>query len=203
MPNDFFLQWHLLYEREKSFYILTKRNFMKLQILATILFLSTSTMAKEKKHEHREHSAHVHGAGTLAIAFDDTKGQVEFKGASEGILGFEHKPKNKKDEKIVADAVSRFENDIGKMIQMDASLGCQFTKEKIGQVSEAGEEGSGEHSDWAANFTVACAKSPMGTKIIIDFSSFKLLKDIDITILAGSAQKSAEFKKNPVTIELK
>jgi hypothetical protein len=182
---------------------LTKGSFMKLHILATTLFFALNVMAKEKKHEHREHGAHEHGAGTLAIAFDDTKGKIEFKGAAEGILGFEHKPKNKKDEKAVADAVAHFENEIGKMVQMDSTLGCQFTKELIGQVPEEGEKGSGEHSDWAANFTIACAKSPMGTKIVIDFSSFKLLKDMDITVLAGSVQKSAEFKKKPVTIELK
>ncbi len=176
---------------------------MKTRILVATLFLALNVIAKEKKQEHREHGAHVHGAGNLAIAFDDTKGKIEFKGAAEGILGFEHKPKNKKDEKAVADAVAHFENDIGKMVQMDASLGCQLTKEMIGQVPEEGEEGSGEHSDWAANFTVACAKSPLGTKIVIDFSSFKLLKDMDITVLAGTVQKSAEFKKKPVTIELK
>ncbi len=96
---------------------------MKLHILAAILLLTTTAIAKEKKHEHREHGAHVHGAGNLAIAFDDAKGKIEFKGAAEGILGFEHKPKNKKDEKAVADAVAHFENDISKMIQMDASLG--------------------------------------------------------------------------------
>lgn len=176
---------------------------MKLNILAAILLLTLNVIAKEKKHEHREHGAHVHGAGNLAIAFDDTKGKIEFKCAAEGILGFEHKPKNKKDEKAVADAVAHFENDIDKMVKMDASLGCQFTKEMIGQVPEAGEEGSGEHSDWAANFNIVCAKPPVGTKIVIDFSSFKLLKDMDITVLAGSVQKSAEFKKKPVTIELK
>jgi hypothetical protein len=176
---------------------------MKLQILTVALLFGITVIAKEKKHEHREHGAHVHGTGNLAIAFDDTKGKIEFKGAAEGILGFEHKPKNKKDEKAVADAVAHFENDIGKMIQMDASLGCQITKEMIGQVPEEGEEGSGEHSDWAANFNVVCSKSPIGTKIVIDFSSFKLLKDMDITVLAGSVQKSAEFKKKPVTIELK
>ena len=173
---------------------------MKLSILISILFFTfTSFAADKKKHVHREHGAHAHGTGNLAVAFDDTKGKIEFKGAAAGILGFEHKSKNKKDEKAVADAVAHFENDISKMVQMDASLGCQFTKELIGQVPE---EGSGEHSDWAANFTVVCTKSPLGTKIVIDFSSFKFLKDLDITVLAGSLQKSAEFKKSPVTVEL-
>ena len=89
------------------------------------------------------------------------------------------------------------------MIQFDSSLNCQFTKEMIGQVAEEGEEGSGEHSDWAANFAVTCDKSPLGSKLTIDFAHFKRLKDIDVTILAGSIQKSVEFKGKPITTELK
>lgn len=176
---------------------------MKFFILTTTLLLTMTTMAKEKKHAHHEQKAHVHGAGKLAIAFDDTKGRIEFKGAAEGILGFEYRPKNKKDEKVVTDAVAHFENDIGKMVQFVASLQCQFSKENIGQVPEEGEASSAEHSDWAANFNVTCAKSPLGTNIIVDFSSFKLLKDLNITVLSGSIQKSAEFNRKPVTIELK
>ncbi len=176
---------------------------MKIYVLSTILLLSMNVFAKEKKHKHHDHGAHVHGAGNLAIAFDDVKGKIEFKGAAEGILGFEHKPKNKKEEKIVSEAIARFENEMSKMVQMDSSLNCKFTKDMIGQVPEEGNEGSGEHSEWVANFTVICSKSPMGTKLIVDFSNFKSLRDLDITILADSVQKSAEFKKKPVTIELK
>lgn len=178
--------------------------------MKSIFFIISFFSILSFAHEHREHGAHEHGAGKLAIAFDDAqpgspavKGKVEFKGAAEGILGFEHQPRNDKDKKIVADATAHFENDIGKLVQMDQSLDCKFTKELIGQVPEEGEEGSGEHSDWAANFNVTCAKSPVGTKMTVDFSSFKRLHDLDITVLAGNVQKSAEFKKKPVAIELK
>ena len=171
-----------------------------MKIMTIILFLGLTCFAKEK---HREHGAHVHGDGKLAIAFDDTKGKIEFKGAAEGILGFEHKAKNAKDKKTLSEAILFFENNISKMIQFDSSLNCQFTKEMIGQVAEEGEEGSGDHSDWAANFAVTCDKSPLGSKLTIDFAHFKRLKDIDVTILAGSIQKSVEFKGKPITTELK
>lgn len=176
---------------------------MKYPILIALCFLTLRAQSAEKKQEHREHGAHVHGAGNLAIAFDETHGKIEFKGAAEGILGFEHKPKSKKDEKTVSNAVAQFDKNISKMIQMDPALNCLFTKEMIGQIPEKGEEGSGEHSEWAANFDVTCDKSPLGTKMIIDFSYFKLLNDMDITVLVESVQKSAEFKRKPVTIDLK
>lgn len=151
----------------------------------------------------RELGAHVHGNGNLSVAFDNSKGKVEFKGAAEGILGFEHQPRTAKDKKTVADATAHFENDISKMVSFDPSLNCKFKKEMIGQVPEEGHEGSGEHSDWAANFSVTCDKSPLGTKLTVDFSSFKLLHVVDITVLVEAAQKSAQFKAQPVVIDLK
>jgi hypothetical protein len=166
--------------------------------------VSIAETKKEKHHEHREHGAHVHGGGTLAIAFDGATGKVEFKGAAESILGFEHQPKSEKDKKAVAQAIVNFEKNISKMVQFEPSLGCQFKTDLIGQVPEEGEEGSGEHSDWAAQFSLACSKSPIGSKLTVDFTSFTRVKDLDITILADSLQKSAEFKgKKPVIIELK
>jgi hypothetical protein len=171
--------------------------------LISILSFAKSHPTTEKHHEHREHGAHVHGGGTLAIAVDDLNGKVEFKGAAEGILGFEHQPRSENDKKTVTDAIALFENNISKMVQFDSSLNCQFKKEMIGQVPEKGHEGSGEHSDWAANFSVVCGKSPVGTKLTIDFTSIKRLKDLDITLLVGSVQKTAEFKGKPVIIELK
>jgi hypothetical protein len=180
-----------------------KTLFVLISFLSALCF-ADSHPKKEKHHEHREHGAHVHGGGTLAIAFDDAKGKVEFKGAAEGILGFEHQPRSDKDKKTVADEAAHFEKDISKLVQFDPSLNCQFQKDLIGQVPEEGEEGSGEHSDWAANFSVTCNRSPLGTKITIDFTSFKRIKDLDITALIGSAQKSAEYKgRKPVVIELK
>jgi hypothetical protein len=179
-----------------------RKKFL-MAVLFTVGAASLVSAKPRKKHDHREHSAHVHGAASLAIAFEDTHGRVEFKGAAESILGFEHQPHNDKDKKAVAEAAAHFEKEIEKLVQLDSKLGCQWAKELIGQVPEKGEEGSGKHSDWAANFTVVCTKSPLGTRLTVDFSSFKQLKDLDVTVLVGTVQKSAEFKGKPITLELK
>ncbi|PIS11288.1 MAG: hypothetical protein COT73_04760 [Bdellovibrio sp. CG10_big_fil_rev_8_21_14_0_10_47_8] len=176
---------------------------MKKIIFSFALFSVAAFADSHSKHEkHREHEAHVHGSGSLAIAFDANKGKIEFLGAAEGILGFEYQPRTAKDKKAAAEATERFEKDIGKIVQMDPALKCQFTKDLIGQVPEKGEEGSGKHSDWAANFSVSCAKDPVGTKIKVDFSSFERIKDVDITVLAGAIQKSVEYKGSSVIIDL-
>ncbi len=177
---------------------------MKTMILFLVM-ITTSVFAnshKKEKHEHREHGAHVHGSANLAIAFDDAKGKVEFKGAAEAILGFEHQARSEKDKKTLADATSYFEKEMSRMVKMDPALNCQFAKETVGQVPEEGEKNQAEHSDWSAVFTVTCAKAPVGSKITVDFTHFPHLNDLDITVLAGSIQKSAEYKKKPVTIDL-
>lgn len=175
------------------------RKKMKKLIFILICTISLA-FAKEVKHEH---GAHVHGAGKLSIAFDGKSGKIEYDGAAEGILGFEHKAKSNKDKKTLADSVSKFEKDISTLIQFDSSLGCKFENEEIGQVPEDGEKDIEKHSDWQAKYSVTCDKSPVGTKIKIDFTAFKLLKDLDVTVIADSVQKSEEFKGKPVFVDLK
>ncbi len=176
---------------------------MKIFTLIILSTLSFQTFAKEKHAEHRHHESHVHGAAELAIAFEGNKGKIEFKAAAEGILGFEKIAKNKKELQKVQEVTKMFEKNISQYVQLDASLKCQYSKEKIEQIAEANQKGSGTHSDWVANYKLTCDKSPVGTKLTVDFKEFKKLKDVDITLLADTLQKSAEYKGKPVVIELK
>ncbi len=168
-------------------------------IFITIIVLSSLAFAKEKK-EHRHHEAHVHGGATLNIAFDQWKGKVEFKAASAGVVGFEHLAKTEKDKKTVTEAKTNMDANIAKLIQFDSALGCVFTKEKIEIVPESD---SSKHSDFVASFQVTCVKSVVGSKVTFDFTSFKKIKDLDVTVLADTVQKTAEVKSKPVVLELK
>jgi hypothetical protein len=169
---------------------------MKNMIIFLLVMGTANVFAKEQ--EHREHEAHVHGAAALSIAFEGSSGRVEFKGASDGILGFEYEAKSTKDKETLAKIIAQFESNISKMIQLDSSLGCLFVKDKI----EQHREGTGSHSDFIANFNVVCQKSIKGSKLNLNFTSFKGLKDLDVTILADELQKSVELKDKPVTVDL-
>lgn len=178
--------------------------------LALVLVLVGATGYAGKKKEHRQHEAHVHGGATLSIAFDQLKGKAEFKAAAEGVLGFEHEAKSEDDRKKLNETVAKFEASIGSMVKFDEALGCTFVKEKIEIVAkneqhvEKGNGGHhGEHSDFIANFTVNCKNEIRGAKVVFDFSQFRGIKDIDVTMLVGDLQKSVEVKKKPVTLELK
>lgn len=185
---------------------------MKLVILGFGLLLCLTSFAKEK---HREHGAHVHGAGTLGIAFDEAKGTLEFKIPSESIFGFEYTPTKEKDKKAMKDGLEKLETKISEMVVFDSSLNCLITKEKLEVVKEKhdGEDADhdkkqdehhGGHSETVAIFLVKCDKSPVGTRIVFNFQKFfPRIKDLDIQVLAGAVQKSVEAKKNGASVEVK
>lgn len=167
--------------------------------LFTICSLSVPHALAEE-HHHHEHGAHSHGSGTLAIAFDNLKGQIEFKAAAFGIVGFEHPAKSVTDKKQLADVISKFESGISKFVSFDPNLSCVFKKEKVDMVPDTDGD---NHADFIANFEITCGKPPMSSQLKIDFSTYSKIKDLDITVLIGDVQKSAEFKGKPVVLELK
>ncbi|MCB0369358.1 MAG: DUF2796 domain-containing protein [Bdellovibrionales bacterium] len=165
--------------------------------IMSVLLGSLLTFSAE--HEHRQHEAHVHGGAKLSIAFDNTKGEIEFRAAAEGVLGFEHQAKSKEDKIKLAKTISVFEKEITQMVKFEKQLACEIRKKEINMKMEKGSH----HSDFIATYNVECNKNPQGTKLDFDFTQFNKLNDIDVVILIGDLQKSIELKKAPVSIELK
>jgi hypothetical protein len=147
---------------------------------------------------HREHKAHAHGQAQLTMAFDQIQGSAEFETPAEAIVGFEHEAKSAKDLQRKQEAFLKFEKDFPQMLKLDPALKCQFHTDSI----EMKTEGGG-HADFVASFKIQCEKSPLGTALTLDFSSYKGLKMVKATILAGTIQKSVDVKSKPVRVELK
>lgn len=177
---------------------------MKICMALVFALSSCAAIALAEKGKHRHHKAHVHGNGKLQIAFDGNKGQLQFDAAGMGVLGFEHQAKSEKDQKKLADTIALFESDISKWVKFEPALDCKFAKIEIGQKVEESQKEKGhlEHSDFFAKFSIECAKPLAGTKVSFDFGVFKKLKDLDITVLVGDKQKSAEFKGKPVELDI-
>lgn len=177
---------------------------MKTVIVCVSFLLGLTVLAKEKVH--REHGAHLHGAGSLGIAFDENKGRLEFKIPSDSIIGFEYTPKTEKDKKIRLAQLEKLEKNISEMVVFNSALKCQITKDKIEVVKDEKEskEMHAEHSDTFATFDVKCSRSPMESTITFNFQKFfSRIQDLDVEIIADSFQKSIEVKKDGTTVELK
>ncbi len=180
---------------------------MKTIFLAFTLFLCLTAFAKDKtvstKLKHREHGAHAHGAGTLGIAFEGLKGQLDFKIPSVSIIGFEYTPKTEKDKKIKLQQLAKLENNISEMVQFTPNLHCVITKDKVEVIKDEKEsqEAHAEHSDITAIFNINCAQSPAGTELTFNFQKhFPDINDLDVQIIVGDIQKSIEAKKNGTRI---
>lgn len=178
--------------------------FINLTTIILLLALNSIALAKS----NRKHEAHVHGGGQLSIAFEGANGQIEFKSAAESILGFEHMPKNNSEKSLIEKMKSQFASEMKDYVRFEDALACKFTADKIMQEAEAHKDhdedsGSGEHSDWVAQFKVICDKSPLNSELQIDFRKFKKINDIDVTLIIDDLQKSAEYKGLPLQIKLK
>lgn len=175
--------------------LILKEADMKFGLFLFVGVLVSYTFASE----HRQHSAHAHGLGTLGIAFEGSKGNVEFKIPGESIFGFEHEAKSSKDKKQKSDALAKLENKISEMLVFDPALNCKITKNKIEIIAE-----SDKHSNIMAMYSVVCSKSPLGTEIIFNFQKqFPKIKDLDVQVIIDNLQKSIEVKKNDTKLFLK
>lgn len=176
-------------------------TYTRLLVLAIAVITASltplRTRAHDSHHQHRAHGAHVHGSAQLNIAFDGKNGKIDFKAASEGVVGFEHLARSAQDKKTLADVISKFELNTNTLVQFDAKLNCKYKKEKAEMTFDH------EHSDFIAIINVACDAPVVGSKITVNFSDFKNIHDLDITVLADNIQKTAESKGAPITIDLK
>jgi len=182
------------------------RKILLLSIVLSFLVTPLSVFASKKKHHHE---AHAHGVGILNVVFERNQGRIEFKAASEAVLGFEHEAKTENDKKKLKDTIVNFETNMSSMIKFNESLGCVFLKDKIEMISDKEENKNkskvrrAEHSDFIVHFNVNCKKEVKGSTVTVDFSSWKNLNDLDVTFLIDDIQKSIEIKKKPITLDLK
>lgn len=168
-------------------------------MIVAVTFLSLNVFAHEAKHakgkgghKHR-HGAHVHGEATLAVAFEGTSGQVDFRSPSDAIYGFEHEPKNEKQKAAVDESLKMLESHIEMMLEFPISLGCKFTKEKV---SIERESAKSKHAETVAVFKVACDKSPAGASVNLAFHEhFPNIKVLKATFVVDSMQKSMDVKQ--------
>lgn len=176
---------------------------MKSLLIALLAGVSVIAVAHEHKHEHKAgHKAHVHGEAKVTVAFEGMKGKIELEIPAESLLGFEHKPKNPTEEKKVSDGLAKLESSIGKMLVFAADLKCSIKKENLDIDYQA--EGSGTHADVDGDFSVECAKSPVGTKVQLSFfQPWMKAKSFETQFLLDNVQKSFKHTKNGQNVELK
>lgn len=141
--------------------------------------------------------AHVHGVGSVSIAFDGNIGKVELTAPADSIVGFEKAPKTEAQKKKQAAALEKLSSKIADMVAFESGLACAFVQDHV-------EMKAGEHGDVDGSWNVTCARNPIGTKITFEFQKFfPALRKVEIIALIGGLQKSLNAEKDGATLILR
>lgn len=176
---------------------------------AAIMIASTAARAQE---EHRELGPHVHGHGTLAIAFQGDKVQMEFTAPGMDIVGFEHSAETDDQIKAVDQALADF-NDPLRYFVFPAAAGCSVSASDVKIVAEDHDEHAegkeeakdhddhedheGHHNEFRAIYSLTCTDPAEISRIDFPFfDRFPGSQELDVTLIDDSGQKVVEVSRD-------
>ncbi len=134
--------------------------------------------------------AHVHGAATLNLAMEGTKGELEFETPAEGIIGFEQAPKTPAQKKAVADALAAFRTKANALFVLPPEAKCTLTPKEV----DFHREGA-QHAEMHAQYAVVCAKEPKGQLVLKALESYPNLREVTVVYVSNAQQKSGKVTK--------
>ncbi|MBN8731297.1 MAG: DUF2796 domain-containing protein [Acidobacteria bacterium] len=170
-----------------------------MQLVLALLIGLAPLAAAQGKRAHRGHAAHEHGAAAINIVIEGTTGIVEFEAPAEGVFGFEHAARTAAQKKQVEAALATVRTKGGEMVQFDAGRGCRWEAKSVEVVREAGEE----HAEVKAEYTVACAQAPGGSRLRFGVSRmFPRIERVQVQVLNGAQQAGLGVRGDRGTIVL-
>jgi hypothetical protein len=107
-------------------------------ILLPVLALGCGTL--------QAHGAHEHGVAEMDVAQDGTELQIELSTPAANLIGFEHPPRNAREQAILRDAVTALEQG-GGLLAPSAAAACTLRDARIlSALLSTGDDGH-EHDD--------------------------------------------------------
>ncbi len=186
--------------------------------LAAILATGWGANAEEKSFHQEE--AHVHGIGRLNVALEGNQLAIELISPAANIVGFEHEPENKAQEKAISDATVALK-DAAQVFALAPEAGCQLAKvdvatamldeehheekhetESQGQGSHGHEEHDEErHSEFHVTYEFQCLK-PAELKFVdvLLFQRFPGTEELEAQVIGPDRQMARELTPDSVRI---
>jgi len=173
-------------------------------IAVGILAATNVAFAEE---EHRELGPHVHGHGTLAIAFEANNVQMELTAPGMDIVGFEHEAETDEQKKAVEAALDELKDPL-KFFAFPDAAGCKVVAADVKIVEEEHEEhdaaptsegaaaAEDHHDEFRAAYTLACTDAALVTRIDFPFfDRFTGSEELDVTIIDAKGQTAFEVSR--------
>lgn len=174
-----------------------------------LLFAALTASGALAQEARRQHGAHTHGEGRLAIAIEGARLEMELEVPASDIVGFEHAPGNAKQRKALADAKERLAKG-GELFRPAAEAGCKLASAKVevlgaaaggkshghaGHAHGAAGKGKAEpeaHSEFKATYAFECATVARINSIAFDyFKTFERADKLAVTVVGAKGQTSA------------
>lgn len=183
--------------------------------LALGLALATGAGADD----HRQLGAHVHGHGTLDMAFEGGRVTLDLEAPGMDILGFEHAAQSEADKAALAAATARLRDPLA-LFKIPAAAGCKVAEAKVelGHDADDGDkdtadahhdghhDGHGEHGPYdtvGGEYELSCASLAGLTSIEFDyFKVFPSANSLTVNIVTPRAQSTFEVSRDKPVLDL-
>lgn len=184
---------------------------MKSIILILTLLSSLNLYASGSQHDdHHDHDGHdhkhnlekhVHGEVQLLISVEKNVVDILIEGPTESFIGFEHKPKSKKEKEIYKSFYDIWMKETGNIFSFPKQAKCSS---RGSDISWKGQKGA-KHTELSLVVKFFCSPPVENEKLSIDFKRhFKNMNVLKVDVLPLKKMPySKEFKKqSKVTLEL-
>lgn len=202
------------------------RFFYAIIALASLALISP--LAAEEAG-HRELGAHVHGQGSLNIAIEGNKLDMEFEAPGADIVGFEHEASTG-DQKALVEKAKVTLGDVLTLFKMPSNAGCKIEKANVeirkeehhhhddehsGAGAKAGNgakvedhddddhDEHGGHSEFHAQYSLTCT-SPANLSAIETtyFKAFAGAQALNVSVVAAKGESQVQLTREKTTLAL-
>jgi Protein of unknown function (DUF2796) len=190
--------------------------------LAALAAVSLASATLRAEEEHRELGPHVHGHGTLDIAVEKQRVQMELVAPGMDIVGFEHAASTDEQKTAVEKATTELSQPLD-VFKLPKSAGCSVADAKVAIEPESHHDGDDDHDEdhdehagadhdhdehaghnqFHMTYALDCAKPSELTSIKFDyFAKFAGAQSLTVNVVTAKAQNSYEVARDKPELDL-
>ena len=163
--------------------------------------------------DHRQLGPHVHGQGTLDIAIEGNKIEMELVSPGMDIAGFEHIASTDEQKAAVEKAKAKLA-DVLAVFKFPSAANCKAETANVENRKEThkpGEKddddddkpGAPQHSEFHATYTITCEAPERVTGLeTVYFSNFAGAQLLNVNVTTSKGQTQAQMTRDKPTLDL-
>jgi hypothetical protein len=181
-------------------------------LASAAFFLASPALAAQA--QHRQLGPHVHGQGTLDIAIEGKKVEMELVAPGMDIVGFEHIPSTD-DQKAAVEKAKKKLTDVLSVFKLPAAAKCKADSANVESRKETHQPGEKdpdaaeeslpghEHSEFHATYTITCEAPESLTGVdTVYFTNFAGAQLLNVNVTTSKGQTQAQMTRAKPTLDL-